>query len=75
MLVKMRIKDQTLACCFAFTSLKMLGSRERLMRPGNMLTLQGCIFISVSPESMANRPDTVGGDHLQGQGDGNTLVY
>ena len=71
----MRVKDHTSACCFAAMFLKTPGSREKLVRSGNMLTLQGCIFMSISPESMANRPDTVGGDHLQGQGDGNTLVY
>lgn len=31
--------------------------------------------MSASPESIANGPDTVRGDHLQGQRDGNTLVY
>ena len=42
---------------------------------GKHAALRRCIFMSVSPESMANGPDTVRGDHLQGKSDRSPLVY
>lgn len=51
-------------------------AEKKVMRLGKcMLAPQGCIFMNVNPQSMANSADTIRRDHLQGDRDGNTLVY